>query len=212
MAIRLTAFLFIIGVAVLAYVAWPRGQAHPPPPSAPAPTEAAGGAMPGLPDTGTEVAPEPLDPGLEWTVPARWTVQGERPMRLATYSVPRVKGDAEDGECAVFYFGPNQGGGVEDNIDRWIGQFENPSTPLRSTRTVRGLSIARVRMHGAYLAPGGPHMESQGKKPDFMLMGAIVTGPQGAVFFKLIGPAKTVGAAAAEFDRMIAGLTIPPPR
>ncbi len=203
MPIRLTAFLFIVGVAVLAFVAWPKGPSTPPPSSAPAPTEATGGGMPGMPGGAIEPAPEPLDPGLAWTMPSRWTARGERPMRLATYSVPKARGDAEDGECAVFYFGPNQGGGVEANIDRWIGQFENPSTPLRSTQTVRGLSIARVKMHGAYLAPSGPNMESQGKKPDFVLMGAIVTGPKGAVFFKFTGPTKTVLAAATEFDRMI---------
>src|SRR3972149_3131613 len=44
--------------------------------------------------------------GVAWTPPARWASQGARPMRAATYRVPAAQGDAEDGECAVFYFGP----------------------------------------------------------------------------------------------------------
>src|SRR6267142_171581 len=128
-------------------------------------------------------------------------------MSIRMIAVLLVGGEA--GECAVFYFGPGQGGGVEDNIERWVGQFEKPGTPLRTTQTVRGIPVARVKVHGAYLAPGGPNMESQGTKPDYALLGAIVSGPRGAVFFKLTGPARTVAAAAADFDRMIASLRKP---
>lgn len=204
MSIRVIAFLFVIGVAVLAFVAWPKKQA--PAPTAQSGTDAGGAGMPGMPGAGMDPAPEALDPGLKWTVPARWTVQGDRPMRLATYSVPAAKAGAEGGECAVFYFGPSQGGGVEANIDRWVGQFEDPSTPLRTTQTIQGIQVARVKVHGVYLAPGGPNMESQGKNPDYLLLGAIATGPRGAVFFKFTGPAKTVEAAAADFDRMLDSL------
>ena len=58
--------------------------------------------------------------GVKWKAPAAWKNQGDRPMRAATYT---TGGDAEPGEVAVFYFGPGQGGGVQANIDRWIGQF-----------------------------------------------------------------------------------------
>ena len=202
-SIRMIAFLFVIGVAVLAFVAWPKKPGPAPPPAAPAPADTGGTGIPG---GGFQPAPAAGNPGLTWTVPKRWTLQGERPMRVATYAAPRTKGDSEDGECAVFYFGPNQGGGIEDNINRWVGQFENPGKPQRSTLTVHGLSISRVKVHGTYLAPSGPAMESQGTKPDFTLLGAIVTGPKGAVFFKFTGPAKTIEAAAAEFDRMLGSI------
>lgn len=207
MSIRVIAFLFVIGVAVLAFVAWPKKPAEAPASTTQTQADPGSTGMPGMPGMpGSEQTAEAPDPGLKWTVPARWTVQGDRPMRLATYSVPAAKAGAEAGECAVFYFGPSQGGGVEDNINRWVGQFESPSTPLRTTQTVHGIAVARVKVHGDYLAPGGPSMESQGKKPDYLLLGAIVTGPRGAVFFKFTGPAKTVEAAAADFDRMLASL------
>jgi hypothetical protein len=50
-------------------------------------------------------------------------------------------------------------------------------------------------------------MESTGKKTGFRLLGAIVAGPQGSVFFKLTGPAKTVAATEPEFNALIGSLT-----
>ena len=47
-------------------------------------------------------------------------------MRKAQYALPKVSGDGEDGELAVFYFGQGQGGSVEANIERWIGQISQP--------------------------------------------------------------------------------------
>src|ERR1700732_1069632 len=58
--------------------------------------------------------------GVQWTQPKNWQAQAQRPMRLATYVVP------DGGECGVYYFGPGQGGGVQANVERWVGQFPEP--------------------------------------------------------------------------------------
>jgi hypothetical protein len=141
--------------------------------------------------------------GLTWTLPPGWTLQPERSMRVATYSIPAAPGEAPEAECAVFYFGANQGGGVDANIERWIGQFQPATDSKRSAETVNGLAVTRVEVSGTYTSPAGPMMQSQGSKPDWRLLGAIVAGPQGAVFFKLTGPAKSVTAARAGFDALI---------
>jgi hypothetical protein len=60
-----------------------------------------------------------------------------------------------------------------------------------------------VEIDGTYLAPDS-QMQSQGKRPAWKLLGAIVEGPQGAVFFKLVGPADVIGHATKEFDGLIA--------
>jgi hypothetical protein len=127
-------------------------------------------------------------------------------MRVATYSVPAVSGDPEDGECAVFFFGSGQGGDVAMNIDRWAGQFEENPKPVRSSRKVNNLNVTVVSLSGTYLAPGGPMMQSTGSKPNFKLLGAIVEGPEGAVFFKFTGPTKTVAAAEAEFNSLVSSI------
>jgi hypothetical protein len=38
------------------------------------------------------------------------------------------------------------------------------------------------------------------------MLGAIAESPQGAVFFKLAGPVKTVAAASKGFDAMVGSL------
>ncbi len=145
--------------------------------------------------------------GIQWSVPKHWTEQGARQMRAATYTIPAAQGDPEPAECAVFYFGNSQGGSVDANIDRWVGQFETKTPPAKSERDVNGMKVTLVQIAGSYLAPAGPMMESQGKKDNYRLLGAIVEGPQGSVFFKLTGAAKTVGECEEGFDAMVGSLS-----
>ena len=132
-------------------------------------------------------------------------------MRAATYRVPAASGDAEDGECAVFFFGPGQGGGVEANIDRWINQFEQPDgkpsaeRATRKSETVGGIPVSSIDLSGTYKG-GGPGMGTSAPKTGYRLLGAIATGPQAGIFFKLTGPSKTVAAAEKEFRAMITSL------
>ena len=144
--------------------------------------------------------------GVQWTVPKKWTEQPQRPMRIATYGIQASEGDPEGGECAVSFFGAGAGGNVDANIDRWIGQFENGGIPAKASREVNGLKVSLVQISGAYLSPGGPMMQSQGKKENYRLLGAIVEAPEGMVFFKFTGPAKTVAAAEGDFSAMVGSL------
>ena len=141
--------------------------------------------------------------GIRWTIPSRWADQPPRSMRVATYTVPAPPG-TEAGECAVFAFGPGQGGTVDANVQRWSAQFEGGPAPQRSTRQVGGLTVHFAQLSGTYL--GGPGMQSQGKKPGYKLLGAIVEGPGGIIVFKLTGPAPTVAAAQAEVDALVASI------
>jgi hypothetical protein len=214
MPIRRIVMLVVALVAVLGAVAWFSQMQHATPPASegapavPAP-EAGGASMPpapatGAPQGGTEVAPpETTSPGLAWKAPANWSVEPGRPMRVATYGIPALAGDAEGAECAVFYFGPTQGGDAEDNMDRWVGQFDHPEQPQRTQAEVAGFKVWRLRVGGDYLAPSGPAMESSGTKRGWELLGAIVEGPAGRVFFKLTGPKKTVDGSRREFDDLL---------
>jgi hypothetical protein len=49
-------------------------------------------------------------------------------------------------------------------------------------------------------------MQSSGKKDNFRLLGAIVEGPEGLVFYKFTGPAKTVAGAEGEVSAMVESL------
>ena len=148
--------------------------------------------------------------GLTWTAPAEWKSQGERPMRAATYSIPAAKGDSETAELAVFFFGKSEGGGVDANVKRWIEQFQKADgTSAAKDAKVKQEKIAALPtttldVKGTYM--GGSMMGPSTPKPGYRLLGAIVEGPGGNVFFKLTGPEKTVTAAEKPFRKLLDGL------
>ncbi|HKB08196.1 MAG TPA: hypothetical protein VKF61_07965 [Candidatus Polarisedimenticolia bacterium] len=148
---------------------------------------------------------------LTWTAPQGFIE--ERPkssMRMAQYRLPASPGDTEDGECVVYYFGAGQGGDVKSNLDRWASQFTGPgsTTPKLSTSKAGGLSIDRAEVRGTYTPSpmamgGGPEPQP---KSHYMLLGAIVPGPDANWFFKCTGPEKTMEANRAGFDSLLASI------
>jgi hypothetical protein len=147
--------------------------------------------------------------GVKWTVPSTWKSEAQRPMRLATYTIPPATGDSDPGECGVYYFGQGQGGSVQANMDRWIGQFQSKEAAKRDQRTIHGLRVTTVDVSGAYSGMGGPMAEhGAAPKPNYRLLGAIIEGPQGSVFFKFTGPAKTVAQNQTAFDKLLASLSL----
>ncbi len=148
--------------------------------------------------------------GIEWTVPARWSTGAARPMRVATYQIPPAAGDGDSAECAVYFFGTGQGGGVADNLDRWATQFAQPdgrpAVPQEKDRAINGITVHTIRVEGTYLAAGGPMATVAESKPGYAMSGGIVEAPQGLVFFKFTGPAKTVSNSQTEFDAMLGSL------
>jgi|RhiMetdeSRZDD1v2_1073273.scaffolds.fasta_scaffold379463_3 hypothetical protein len=141
---------------------------------------------------------------LKWTMPARWKVGPPKQMRAATYLIPAAAGDSEDAECAVFM---NIGGGVQANIDRWAGQFEQTDKPpVQKKETINGLLVTTVDVSGTFKGGGAMMGQSSGSKASYRLLGAIAEAPDGEVFFKLTGPAKTVAAAQNEFQVMLKSL------
>ena len=128
----------------------------------------------------------------------------KNPMRKASYEVPHAKGDSEDGELAVFYFGPGQGGSIDANVERWIKQFAGvkPEDVKRADRKANGLVVHTVEIVGGSFAsgmPGAPAVQKTG----YSLLGAIVETPSGPYFFKLTGPDKTAAEARKPFYAMI---------
>ncbi|MBI2619447.1 MAG: hypothetical protein HYW57_05145 [Ignavibacteriales bacterium] len=144
--------------------------------------------------------------GISWAPPESWTPAHDLPMRVATYTVPRAEGDVEPGECGVFYFGKDQGGSVDMNIERWGSQFMGESMVEKTTTVINDLDVVIVRIAGTYLSPAGPSQISQGQKADYKLLGAIVEAPEGRVFFKCTGPGKTIEQAEGPFMEMMNSL------
>jgi hypothetical protein len=133
-------------------------------------------------------------------------------MRMAEYGVPHANGDTTDAECTVITFSPGQGGSLDDNIGRWVRQF-NPlaGAPLKATGQVNGMTVTRVEVAGSYhpmQMPGAP--AAPATLASARLIGAIVDTPSGFWFFKLTGPDATVKSATTDFDAMMASLHATP--
>lgn len=124
-------------------------------------------------------------------------------MRAATYSVPSGSESVDAGECAVFFFGSDQGGDAPLNIERWRSQFENGKITAQKDLTIGMIKVATVDIEGAYLAPAGMSMQSTGKKENHKLLGAIITAPGGMVFFKFTAPKTVADEASHEFEAMV---------
>ncbi|MGH7601656.1 MAG: hypothetical protein ACREOI_35290 [bacterium] len=140
--------------------------------------------------------------------PAWQTVTPSSSMRKAQFNLPRVADDAEDAELAVFYFGAGQGGSVEANLQRWYGQFTQPDSSLSAEKAktanevVDGMNLTTVDLSGTYVGSMMPGTEAQ-NKPNFRMLAAVLETPQGAYFFKLVGPEKTVAHWANSFSAFV---------
>ena len=128
-------------------------------------------------------------------------------MRSAEATIPGEGGDAE---MIVFYFGPGQGGGVEPNLQRWVGQMqmEEGTEPERGSFQVGDLTVTHITVHGTLL-PSGMGTGPSEPQPDSTLMGAVVEGPSGPWFFKVTGPQATLEGEQEAFLEMLH--TLQPP-
>ena len=125
-------------------------------------------------------------------------------MRAGEWLVPRAPGDTDDAECFVITFGAKGGGTVDDNVDRWVKQFDpQTSPPARTTHEVHGMKVTRVEVAGTYSAMQMPRAAPTSPHASWRLVGAIVEAPSGLWFIKLTGPDATVKAATKEMDALI---------
>jgi hypothetical protein len=145
--------------------------------------------------------------GLRFALPGEWTrVPAPSDVRAAQYRIPRVADDPDDGEIVLYFFGANRGGGVEENLNRWYGQFTQPDgkpskdAAVKTTRKVKDLDVTLVDLSGTYSGMGGA------PAPNRRMLAAIVEGKGGPWFWKAVGPAATIEAAKGAFDELIGSL------
>ncbi len=137
---------------------------------------------------------------LTFTSPADWIdVPVTSPMRKATW---RTSADADAAELSFFTFGKDQGGSVNQNIQRWFGQFSESATKGESaTVVVNNRTITFARSEGTFTSgmPGGPVTPL----PDYALCGAIIETESGLIFIKMTGPKITVQKLEKAFTEFV---------
>jgi hypothetical protein len=142
--------------------------------------------------------------------PEGWV--SERPtssMRVSQYQLPAADGDTEAASLVVYYFGPGQGGSVDANLERWIGQMQPPDgRPSKDkakteTTTVNGMKVTLLDVAGTF---AGGDMGGGGagqSKPNFRMRAGVIETPKGAYFIKLVGPEKTVARWDQAFQEFV---------
>jgi len=151
--------------------------------------------------------------GLTFDVPEFWQdVTSGAPMRVKEFIVPGlVEGGGQEARLIAFHFGKGQGGSAEDNVSRWIKQLKpeaSSAPPEIVTGVVNGLNLTALTVSGTF----APLSMGDAPPPEplvgFALMGIIVEGgPEGSVFFRLVGPAPTVGASSQPMLWMAASMS-----
>jgi hypothetical protein len=152
--------------------------------------------------------------GVIFTPPSDWTDLGASGMRQAEFAFGPVADETDSATVAVYYFGPNSGGGVTDNINRWIGQMSvadggNPEDEADKTEfTVDGMPAHMVQIAGTYNASmGGPMSGNTVPMEDYRMAAVVLEGPEGNIFFKLTGPDQTAEEMIEGFKAMIHAVT-----
>jgi hypothetical protein len=176
-------------IALLALVSCSPDPTPPPPKMAPDPSTTVEPAMPERP-------PRPAVDLIKFDAPSGWTKEEPSSnMRKAQYKVPDKEKKGADAQLALFYFGPRNDM-LEDNLRRWAQQMgaADPKTEVLQGKC----KIHLVDLKGTYTGD-----QQQGPQENQRLLAAVVENVDGPWYFKLVGPADTVGPWREEFITML---------
>ena len=126
-------------------------------------------------------------------------------MRKAQFKIKAPKGEAS-AEVVFFQF-PGGAGTVKANVDRWLGQFQEPRDKINSKVeevTVGKSKVTFVQAEGTYSGgmPGRPAPPMK----DYALIGAIISSDSSRdsdVYVRMSGPKVLVKSSADDFKKMI---------
>jgi len=155
----------------------------------------------------TQAAAEPaktqtvISGGLRLNVPAGWTSKETKSnFRLMDFTLPKAEGDKDSTECVAWFFGTNGSGGVNENFQRWIDEFQPKDRKLKITtgKCTQG-DYVLADISGTWNRPvrtpqGGFKIVPT---PSARVLALALTVPHaGSYYLKLGGPEKTVAANA----------------
>lgn len=155
------------------------------------------------------------------TLPARWK-QKERSNRMIDAEFEVRKPDAKEESPPTKDVAPvgrltlsASGGGVEQNMHRWVGQFRlghdagGKDAIRQEELEIDGAKVHLVDIAGTYFdAPQGP-LGPKVERADYRMLGAIVEIEKGGLYFvKFYGPKDIVEANAKDFRKTIEDLRV----
>jgi hypothetical protein len=153
---------------------------------------------------------------LKFTAPSGWlTRTASSTMRVAEFVLPGRDAAAGSAELVIYYFAGG-GGSVDANIQRWLGQMQQPDgratsdIAARDAKTINGLKVSLLDVSGTYVAEVRPGATEKHNSPGFRMRTAVVETPRGPYYLKLVGPAAIVETWNASFNEFLASLKFEP--
>jgi hypothetical protein len=153
------------------------------------------------------------------TTPADWVKVKPRFENITPYEFNAPKGEEDKAKLARITVTPAQGG-IEQNIDRWYSQFEQPDGSASKDKSkvekieVAGQTVHFVELPGTFKETmGGPFQQNQPPtlRKEYRLLGAIIeTKGMGTHFIKVTGPAGAVEKMTEGFKKMVKEMTVKP--
>jgi hypothetical protein len=141
---------------------------------------------------------------LTFTRPADWEwVPVSSPMRKAELKVPGAKPE-DSADITFFHFGPQGGGDVQSNVQRWVSQFKGPDGATKiETKDIGGSKVTLVSTEGTFTS-GGMFGGPTTTHDNFALLGAIIENSDGNIFIKMTGPVALVKESHDKFLEFLA--------
>lgn len=136
-----------------------------------------------------------------FAVAAPWTEAQNTGMMTKAVLAHPVEGGTPM-EAKFYHFGSGQGGDVDANVRRWVGQFEGTPEIKKEELEFSGTKVTLLTLTGTYL-DGPPMGGTKTPRADYSMLGAILVGKDAPVFIKLTGPKAAAAAAQASFKKLV---------
>lgn len=137
---------------------------------------------------------------LSLKLPETWkTEKPENKLRLAQFVIPAVEGDDEGATLVVSAF---TGGGIKENMSRWVGEFKDSVKVVTKTGESASGPYEFADLTGTY---AGPSFRRRATPLENGRAITIVLKPKDKPYYylKLAGPLKTVEAATKQLREAI---------
>ena len=149
--------------------------------------------------------------GMKSTAPKSWKEEPPaNSMRLTQFKIPKVEGDAEDAELAIFYF-KGGSGGVEANLERQVKKFKPAEGEEKVSAKTEKIKVGTIDatfqdVQGTFLSkfpPFAPNAKIT-EKAKYRQLYVIFTTDKGDFYMTLLGPAKTIEKNSKDFKEFLA--------
>jgi hypothetical protein len=154
------------------------------------------------------------DGQLAFKAPAAWTKKKPKSNIIEVeFEAPAAKGDEIAGRLTIM----GAGGNVEQNIERWYGQFTQPDgsetkkAAKVEKKSIGGNTVHVVDIAGTYKdSPAGPFAGGKAvNRVDFRMLAAIIeTKAAGNYFVKFYGPKATIAENEKAFQELLQSLVV----